>query len=320
MRSFVAPGLQELYLGMGGVQLWEAGRQAAAFLNDLARIEDLRLEKLKLYYSTFLNSVKLSVAIANLISANKDTITALELPEPDFSISFLPNYSLQNLNALAIQVTPVEGKDPIQTLVEGCPRVEHLRLGYRHRGGSLPDFSCVRKVLAWSLLSFELRAKFDLSEENRGEMAKAWPELKKLKFNWKRRVPYTLLPLSHLADIVAAFPELEDLEASFYYKVNDDRPLTNQLAPAHARPSRLRKLWLGMSPLPESQTHRECIAQFLALALPPGLRIESQCHPAQPGNNFGPEWDALIRRIEEFHGGVRIRDGSIPEDSDGVWF
>ncbi|KAG8903032.1 hypothetical protein FRC01_009359, partial [Tulasnella sp. 417] len=220
MRSFVAPGLQELYLGMGEVQSREGERQAVAFLHDLARIEGLCLEKLKLQFSPFLESVKLPVPIANLISANKDTITALELPDSDFNISFPPNHSLQNLNALAIKVRPFKYTDPIQTLVEGCPRVEHLRLWYgdRDRRGAFPDFSCLRKIFAWSLLSFELRGMFSLRKETMGEMAKAWPELKKLRFNWKKVTSYTFLPLSHLADIVAEFPELEDLEASFYYE------------------------------------------------------------------------------------------------------
>lgn len=74
------------------------------------------------------------------------------------------------------------------------------------------------------------------------------------------------------------------------------------------------------------------MAQFLAGAVPPGLRIERSYFPvashdvaqsadrqkaAATGRDFDPRWDGLFRNIEELHGGVRIGVGSIPEGGDG---
>lgn len=312
LRSFVTSGLRELYLRSEEFLNPAAGKQTVAFLNDLARIEGLRLEKLKLEYQANLTSLKLPVVTANLVSANKDSISALELPNSGLNIPILANHSLQNLKALSIDLKRVKGEtgiDQIQTLVEVCPRVVYLRVWL----GDL-DFPFVRKIFAWRLLSFELRGAARLGKGGIGEMAKAWPGLKKLSFHSGVDGPRTSFPLSLLADIVAEFPELDDLEASFYLTESRmDDLLTNlPLSAQYGCPSSLRKLRLSISSPPKSQTHRDLVAEFLARALPPGLRIESWY--------LGPEWRALLRRVEELHGGVRLRVGSIPEENDGVWF
>ncbi|KIO28467.1 hypothetical protein M407DRAFT_181042 [Tulasnella calospora MUT 4182] len=169
-------------------------------------------------------------------------------------------------------------------------------------------------------------------------MATAWPRLKKLDFNWQKKTAYTSFPLSHLADIVAEFPELEELGALFDYNTNDSEGHllpTYEPSSAPCHPPRLQKLRLGWSRLPGYKRNRDSMAQFLARVCPPGLRIERMClegttnDPVRltgkekittAGRDVDPEWDALFQKIEELQGGVRIWVGKIPEESDGVWF
>ncbi|KIO28465.1 hypothetical protein M407DRAFT_230395 [Tulasnella calospora MUT 4182] len=328
LRSFVTSGLRELYLRWDETLPPEEEEQTIPFLNDLARIEGLRLEKLKLQYQVGYLSSKLPVVLANLVAANKDSISTLELPHSNLETSVLANHSPQNLKALAIHIERFQVErvpDQIQTLVEVCPHVVYLGSGWR------------KATSGWRLLSFELRGLVRVGKEGIGEMTKAWPGLKKLGFSPGREEGRCSFPLSFLADIVAGFLELKDLEASFYQiELARDDLLNNLPSPArYSCPSSLRTFRIGMSSPPEFQTHRDSMAEFLARILPPGLRIESRCHPAHleerimlsgrkwvvaPEENFGPKWRAILRRIEELHGGVRLRVGSIPEENDAVWF
>lgn len=164
------------------------------------------------------------------------------------------------------------------------------------------------------------------------EMAKARPKLKKLNLNWKKGSSDNYLPLSCLVDIGAAFPELEDLGTLFSYADNEPFLPTDQLPSVLHRPSRLRKLRLGGTFLPERHDQRGWMARLFAEILTPGLRIERICPEGSDGDlvlsqerekigrDVEPEWDALFQQIEELHGGVRIWVGSIPEDGDGAWF
>ncbi|KAG8903031.1 hypothetical protein FRC01_009358, partial [Tulasnella sp. 417] len=316
---------------------------AQAVFDRLATARGLRLRKFKFTCPPTIANRQLAVSVAKVSAANKDSIEVLELSGSYFDVSLMADHSLRNLKALSFSVGLVgsgEVLQPIRVLVECCPHVAHLRLRLVdvYRPTQLLDLPGVRMLLAWNLLSFEVRLMGEvLFSSAIEEIGKAWPKLKKLNLNWSTGPRQcNSFPYSRLAEIVATFPELEDLEACLYYGSQYETLLdTCQAWPEHCRPSCLQKLRLGESVLPRSQIHRDSVAQFLARVLPPGLRIDRSDHkvPTQDPvrlatrekaramrRDFDPEWDELFRKIEELHGGVQIWVGSIPEDSDGVWF
>ncbi|KAG8909397.1 hypothetical protein FRC01_006964 [Tulasnella sp. 417] len=316
---------------------------AQAVFDRLATARGLRLRKFKVTCPSMIANPQLAVSAARVSAANKDSIEVLELSGSYLDVSLMADYSLRNLKALSFSLGLVGSGEVLQSirvLVECCPYVTHLRLHLVevYRPTQLLDLPGVRMLLAWNLLSFEVRLMGEVLFSNAiEEIGKAWPKLKKLNLNWStglRRC--NSFPYSRLAEIVATFPELEDLEARLYYGSQYETLLnTYQAWPEHCRPSCLQKLRLGESVLPESQIHRDSVAQFLARLLPPGLRIDRSCHKVSTQDpvllaarekaramrrDFDPEWDDLFRKVEELHGGVQIWVGSIPGDEDGVWF
>ncbi|KAG9021699.1 hypothetical protein FS837_007053 [Tulasnella sp. UAMH 9824] len=340
LRFFVSPTLRELSLDIGFLSEVEL-QEAQSFLDCLAATENLRLQKFKLDCSGA--NKELAVQVAKVSAANKHSIETLEIRGLSLYPLLMVGQSLQNLKALDFDLREVGGEEVtqvIQALVEGCPHVAYLRLRFTSplAQTDLLDLPGLRMILAWNLLSLETQIMGGVyfSKANIGEMGQAWPKLKKLHCSWSSGRSRIYLPLSHLADAMAAFPELEELGGYFYYAEEEETLLRNhQPWSEEGRPLRLQKLRLGRSPLPASQDHRDLVAQYLAGVLPPGLRIERTYSPGIPldeaqlaeagkaaamGRDFEPGWDALFRKIEELQGGVQIWVGRIPGDSEGVWF
>ncbi|KAG9046177.1 hypothetical protein FS837_004932, partial [Tulasnella sp. UAMH 9824] len=343
LHQFIAPGLREFHLDTN-----KSSHVILPLLDVLATSEGLHLQKLELnHWHNFGWPVDTALAdpVANLAVVNEASIEALEIPVSHLNASLIAGHSFLSLRALDFAVELLGGggdKHPIQVLVEGCPHVAYLRIRLE-RVSSYPstnvlDLPGLRMILTWHLLSLEVQptAQFRLTKANLEEMGRAWPNLKKLDLN-RGGGRCTQLPFSHLADIGFAFPQLEDLSALFHYdKEEETLPPTYRLSSEHRRHSRLRKLRLSpYSHPPRSESERDLVARFLAQALPPGLRIDRKNYEpptldpvvlekrekaAATGRDIDPEWDALFLQIEELQGGVRIWVGSIPEDSDGVWF
>ncbi|KAG8910477.1 hypothetical protein FRC01_006313 [Tulasnella sp. 417] len=343
-RSFITSNLRELSLCTSSTDD-RVREDTLSFIEYLAATGGLQLQKFKLDCPPVIMNPELAVSVAKFAVASKDSIEALELVDSYLDVSLMADHSLRNLRALSFNFQRVGGGDvaqSIQVLVKGCPHVAFLRLWSTHTFSSMDvlDLSGLRLVLAWNLLSFEVQATtgFRFTKANLGEMGKAWPMLKKLDHSWnpERSSIRTYISISYLADVVAAFPELEELGVFFYYDSEEDTRLhTSSPWPEQRRLTRLQKLRLSNSLLPESPSDRDLVAQFLARLLPPGLRIDRSYRPdftwdpvlsaerekvIAAGRDVDPEWATLFRRIEELHGGVRIWVGSIPEDSDGVWF
>ncbi|KAG8911791.1 hypothetical protein FRC01_005520 [Tulasnella sp. 417] len=342
LRAFITSSLQQLFLG---TEYGDDGvdEDALSFLDSLTTTESLRLKKFKLYNSLPIADPKLAMAIAKLVVANEDSISALELRSLRLDMSFLANHSLQNLRALCFGVKHSTGngeaQQPIQALVDGCPHVEYLRIWFeRHQiGTDLLAYSGVRAILAWQLLSFEVEKGTKLSLATLGEMAEAWPKLRSLNVHfWRTEAGQIHYPLPRLAEIVLGFPELEELDMAFHcYGPERDVILADQRVSERCQPPRLKKLKLEDSILPGSPSEYELMAQFLARVCSPGLRIERMYRAKRTGGSVplaeteklvtmgrdpNPDWDAVFQKVEELHGGVRIWVGHIPEDSDGVWF
>ncbi|KAG9027879.1 hypothetical protein FS837_004150, partial [Tulasnella sp. UAMH 9824] len=348
LSSFVTPRVRELCL-MIHWQYVEYTEEVFSTIEYLAGIDEMRLQKFKLRCPSSTVIGKLGPTLADFITAKKDSIQTLDL------MNFLPNilslgiHLLGNLKALSLRV-PCSGGgediDPMQALVKGCPHMKYLRIKPGRLQVNLFDLPGVRLILGWDLLSFEARllGGVRVGKADVGEMARAWPKLKKLDLNWRRPGSDNYLSLPCLEYIGAAFPELEDLGALFRYEPDDEPLLLTNRLPSSSSPSHLshlQKLRLGGSPLPELQDQRDSMAQFLANACPPGLRVERRGPEVSTGGlevatgglevaerekismrgrDVDPEWDALFQKIEELQGGVRIWVGSIPEDREGVWF
>ncbi|KAG9027880.1 hypothetical protein FS837_004151 [Tulasnella sp. UAMH 9824] len=339
LRFFITPSLQELFLDIHYLGQESRKLEVQSFLNDLTTTRELHLQKLKLNCLCTTPNTKLAMAVAYLVAANKDFIEVLELSGSYLNVSLIAENSVQNLRALSFSCGFLGGggdRQPIQVLVEGCPHVAHLRIPFEQVSGShsidILDFPGLRSILAWQLLSFEARLAMGVrfSDSDMETMATAWPKLKKLNLDWDTIASLERMSfyLSRLANIVATFPELEHLEVLLVYSAQEGTLLPTFQPSPEQRPSRLRKLRFGNLRLPKSQDQRDSVARFLAGVLPPGLRIDREApfqlveqeKVAGTGRDIDPEWDALFRRIEEIHGGVRIWVGSIPKDIDGVWF
>ncbi|KAG9023972.1 hypothetical protein FS837_005548 [Tulasnella sp. UAMH 9824] len=340
LPSFVTPRLRELSLSVYGEDLLKLG-DALWAINKIVEIKGLRLEKLKLVCLGHVPA-NLDMALANLIGPNKDSIRTLVLLDSFPRRSSIVNHSFQNLKALDFCIPWVDGPESIERMkafVGGCPHVEYLRIHPELPERNLFDFPGLRAIFAWHLLSFEVLSLFGarLSKVDLREMSEAWPKLKKLDLLLATIRSNDSFPLTSLADIGVAFPELEDLSASFFYAPNDEPPLRSDQALSSCTRcplSRLKKLRLGKLPLPERQDQQDSMARFLADVLPPGLRIERKPHGAElsnfdplakaktamTGRDADPKWDSVFQRVEELHGGVRIWVGMIPDDSGNVWF
>ncbi|KAG8946887.1 hypothetical protein FRC04_011314 [Tulasnella sp. 424] len=267
-------------------------------------------------------------AVAAFITTQKDTLQTIQLLAACLHISPLVGQSLGNLTALDILVGRErrETAGAIQTVVEGCPRVSHLRIGVTAGDFDL-NYPRLRAILGWQLLSFEAWSslRVSVSKDDIADMARAWPTLKKLGIKCRplmagpglpfdRQSPGRWrTPLSRLADIISEFSELEDLDAHFFYD------LGQRLG------SSLQKLRLGFSALPTSKAELDAMGMFMAAVCPPGLHIHHS-YPkdmqrfVRAGRDVGHRWDDLFQKIEELHGGVKVRVGCILEEDDGMWF
>ncbi|KAG8975510.1 hypothetical protein FRC05_005579 [Tulasnella sp. 425] len=304
LSSFATSDLQELSLiVLSG--WWTAPEVVTSTLHDLTTIEGLRLKKFKLTARGV--DLNLGHAIADFITTQQDSLQTLEIQASCRRISPLGGQSLGNLTALDIHIPRGEdgagAVNAIQKLVEGCPRVSYLKI--RITDGIFDiDFSNLRAMLGWQLLSFRFRR----------------------------------FQLSLLADIISSFSELEELGAEFRCDLDEHSlPDSSHLSSLLIRGSRLRKLRLGLSSLRGAEQQRDTMARFIAAVCPPGLHI-ARSYLKPPSGNWGdllwveaegitvagrdadPEWDDLFQKIEELHGGVKIWVGSIPEEDDGVWF
>lgn len=339
LPSFITPRLRELYFELYTGEL-TTRKEAPSVINNIAAINDLKLEKLNLLH-VGRPPADLGLALTNLVVANKDSIRTLHLPDSHPGLSSIVGHSFLNLRALNIRflrVNGAEGIERIRALIEGCPHVQNLKIRLEGPDSNLFDFPGLRLILSWDLLSFEIWLPDGgcFSKGDLAEMGQAWPKLKKLGLSWGTSRSSEYLPLSCLADIGVAFPELEDLSASFSY-APDDEPLlqTEQVPSSSARCPlpRLQKFRFGGFPLPERQDQQDSIARFLADVLPPGLRVER--FPYRPpiaiypdpargmrkaaGRDVDPEWDFVFQKIEEIHIGVRIWVGLLPADGGSVW-
>ncbi|KAG8946894.1 hypothetical protein FRC04_011321 [Tulasnella sp. 424] len=349
LSSFATRGLKELSLTIPrrrrGSRIWDV---AMSTFHDLAAVKGLQLKKFKL--SSHMTR-KFGDTISHFVTAQGDSLQALELLAPCARVSPLPSHSLRNLRALSIHishVTGAKGANTMQPLVEACPRVSHLRMEITEGGFDL-DLPGLHATLGWQLLSFDVRSSrgFRIIKAHLATMANAWPKLKKLGFDVAddprgrlfdhfnpraRRIPF-----SCLADIVAAFPEVEQLGVVVFCDLDEANPLSVSRSSSPLRcPSKLRKLRFNRFSLPKSKEQQETMARFMAAVCPAGLRVERMPNlvqapvllPVDPavqavvveGRDSDPEWDALFQRVEELHGGVKVWVGSIPEEDNDVWF
>ncbi|KAG8946889.1 hypothetical protein FRC04_011316 [Tulasnella sp. 424] len=238
LSSFTTSGLQELSLTiLRG--WWTAPEVVMSTLHDLTTMEGLRLKKFKLKAPDV--DLNLGHAIADLITTQKDTAQTIELLASCPRVWPFVRQSLGNLTALDIHIPRGDGEavSAIQALVEGCPRVSHLRMGVTAGVFDL-DLPGLRATLGWQLLSFEAWSSqwLCVSKDDIADMARAWPKLKKLGLKCRRSltgadvfldklVPSRLrTPLSRLVDIVSGFSELEELSADFFFDLNEGSGLS----------------------------------------------------------------------------------------------
>ncbi|KAG9027101.1 hypothetical protein FS837_004373, partial [Tulasnella sp. UAMH 9824] len=310
LRSFITPGLRELFLYTDDVGERSSGLVVQSLLEDLATTEGLHLQKFKFEHPDATTNMALAVAISNLVAANEGSMVALELSSSHPSVLFTIKHSLLNLRALSFGVGVVE---------EGCPNVAYLRVELERflPMTNILNLPGLRMILTWNLLSFEMRRPLgvDFNKANMEEMAKAWPKLKKLNLNWGAGGKRIYHPFSYLADMLSAFPQLEELDATFYYRTEEESLLSTHPSSSEQRPpSRLERLRLGYDNLPGLQSKRDSIARFLARILPPGLRVDrvprnvvfnipipdpvqvaEEEKAAATGRDIDPQWDALFR-------------------------
>ncbi|KAG8946890.1 hypothetical protein FRC04_011317 [Tulasnella sp. 424] len=356
LSSFSTSGLQELSLTIPSCGP-TAGEVATSTFDNLTTIKGIRLKKFKLESPSM--DPKLGDAISNFVIAQGDSLRTLELLAPCTQI-VLPmiGHPLRNLKALDIHIPRDDSGEvvsAIQALVEGCPLVSYLRMGIAGGGFDL-DFPGLQATFGWQLLTFDAWTtdRFEIRKAHIAAMANAWPKLKKLGFKCRPPTTYSefvfhsvypsvrRIPLSRLADIISGFSELEELGADFFYDLNEGSglPVSFHSPAPLRRGSCLRKLRLGRSYLPRSEEERDMMGMFMAAVCPPGLHIQhsdlKDLGPqssikdkvrwvevegiAKAGRDVDYRWDALFRKIEELHGGVKIWVGSIPEEDDGVWF
>ncbi|KAG8913801.1 hypothetical protein FRC01_004375 [Tulasnella sp. 417] len=314
LRAFITSNLRELFLSTK-YQDDRLDEEALSFLDELTTTEGLGLQKFKLHNSLPITDPKSAAVVAKFVVANENSISALELQSSRLDMSFLVNHSLRNLKALCFGVKQVgdeEAQQPIQTLVDGCPLVEYLRIWFEREYFARDLFfhPGVRAILAWRLLSFEVQRGTNLELTTLGEMAKAWPNLRKLSVNWNTARGQTYHSLPYLADIVLAFPELEELDMAFYCLGQEQQIiLADQRLSGRCHPPHLKKLKLGDSSLTRTPSQYESTARFLARVCSPELRIERTSQAERRGGSVplaeteklvtmgrdpDPNWNAII--------------------------